>query len=119
MYSNVLLLYCRRTMRLRPQQVADLLGMTCSEYQDLENGNALLHAADARKLATLYNSKPNFFNEAAHQLDVLLSSRLMIQILQADNDRLRASIERLKSQPDGEEKPDPSEPPSSDADRYA
>lgn len=96
MYANILMLYCRRTMRYSPQKAASLLKMTHAEYKELECGNVLPNDAQLRRLGNLYRSEARYFREAAQQLDQLLSSRVVIQILKADNDRLQASLENLK-----------------------
>lgn len=92
MYTNLLMLYCRRTRSYTPHQAARLLGVTTVQYLDLESGNVLLDMAQARQLAKIYDSKADLFYEAAQQLDLLLSTRVVIKILKAENDRLRASL---------------------------
>lgn len=96
MQQNILMLYCRRIMHLSPQKAAELLGMPVSLYRDLECGDVLLDYPQARKLAKLYNSDARFFHEAAQQLDLLLSNKIIIRALIADNERLRADLEKCK-----------------------
>ena len=97
MYRNVLMTFCRRSMKLSAQEAASLLGMPLSLYEDLESGKVLLDYAQAQKLAKLYNSHPQYFLEAAQQLDLLLGNKLIIELLKADNDRLKTSYRSTPS----------------------
>lgn len=69
--------------------------MPVSLYRELECGEVLLNYEQARKLAKLYNSETKYFYEAAQQLDLLQTSRILIQTLMAENDRLRACLGKL------------------------
>jgi len=74
-------------MHFSPQKVADLLDIPVSLYRDLECGNVLLSYTQAQKLAKLYNTEAKYFYEAAQQLDLLLSSKIIIKALKADKER--------------------------------
>jgi plasmid maintenance system antidote protein VapI len=83
-------------MHFSPQDVARQLNIPVSEYKELENGNALLTYAQARKLAKLYDSETKFFYDAAQQLDQFLTNSILVKTLKADNEHLRAELEKLK-----------------------
>ena len=93
---NHLMVYCRKTMRYSPMKVARLMDVDLSTYQELEHGEVLMTFEQARRLAKIYDSKPNYFYEAAQQLDLLLTGRILIHILNADNERLKADLKDLK-----------------------
>jgi len=96
MTQNILMTFCRSFMRYSPRKAAELLRMPVSQYRELECGNVLLNYKQARKMAKLYHSQAKYFYEASQQLDLLQTSRVLIQTLQAENDRLRADLNRLK-----------------------
>lgn len=62
--------------------------MPVSLYRDLECGNVLLNYAQARKLAKLYHTEAKYFYEAAQQLDLLLSSKIIIKTLKAVDEQI-------------------------------
>ena len=97
MIQNILFVFCRSTMHYSPKKVAAHLGIPVGLYRSLEDGEVLLTDEQARKMANLYNAEPKYFYEAAQQLDLLLSSRIIIQALKADNERLRAELNKLSS----------------------
>jgi len=98
MHQNILMVFCRRTMHYSLKQVAARLDMPVSLYRELECGEVLLNYEQAQKLAKLYNSETKYFYEAAQQLDLLESSRIMIKTLMAENERLRAHLGRLNDE---------------------
>ena len=98
------MLYCRRSMRLTAQEAASLLGMSLTLYEDLECGNVLMDQEQAKKLGQLYQSQARYFFEAAQQLDLLLASKAVIEVLKADHDRLQARVSELKDGFDRNEK---------------
>jgi len=85
-------------MHYSPKKVAAKLGMPLSLYRDIECGDVLITYEQARKMAQLYNTETRYFFESAQQLDLLLSSRVIINTLKADNDRLRAEVNKLKDE---------------------
>ena len=96
MTQNILFIYCRSIRHYSQKEVAAHLGMTTFMYREVESGEVLLTYEQARKMAQLYDSEARYFFEAAQQLDLLLSSRIIIQTLKADNDRLRADLHKFK-----------------------
>lgn len=96
MTQNILFVFCRSTMHYSPKKVAAKLGIPVSLYRDIECGNVLLTYEQARKMALLYKTETRYFFEAAQQLDLFLSCRVIIKTLKADNDRLRAELNKLK-----------------------
>ena len=74
-------------MHFSPEKVAGLLNIPVSLYRDLECGNVLLNYAQAQKLAKIYHTEAKYFYEAAQQLDLLLSSKIIIKALKADKER--------------------------------
>lgn len=96
MTQNILFVFCRTIMQYTQKEVADQLGMTIFMYRELESGEILLTYAKARKMAKLYESEPKYFLEASQQLDLLLSSKVIIKTLKAENDRLRAEVNKSK-----------------------
>jgi len=100
MTQNILLVYCRRTMHYSPKKVAAEIGIPVSLYREIECGKALLTYEQARKMAILYKTETGYFFESAQQLDLLLTSRIIIQTLKADNERLRAEMYKMNEEGD-------------------
>ncbi|MDO6435667.1 helix-turn-helix transcriptional regulator [Flavitalea sp. BT771] len=100
MTQNILLVYCRRTMHYSPKKVAATIGIPVSVYREIESGEVLLTYEQARKMAVLYKTETHYFFESAQQLDLLLSSRIIIQTLKADNDRLQAELHKMNERSD-------------------
>jgi transcriptional regulator with XRE-family HTH domain len=96
MTQNILFIYCRSIRHYSQKEVAAHLGMTTLMYREIESGEVLLTYDQARKMAQLYETEAKYFFEAAQQLDLLLSGRIIIKTLKADNDRLRADLHQLK-----------------------
>jgi len=82
-------------MHYSPKKVAAQIGIPVSLYREIECGEVLLTYEQARKMAIFYKTKTEYFYESAQQLDLLLTSKIIIQTLKADNDRLRAELYKM------------------------
>jgi DNA-binding XRE family transcriptional regulator len=79
--ENVLMRFCRRTHRYTPKKVATHLGISVDTYRDIETGNILLNEKQARQLGALYNAPYSYFYKEAQQLDLLLTRKVINDIL--------------------------------------
>jgi len=93
--ENVLMRFCRRTHRYTPKKVATHLGISVETYRDIETGNILLNEKQARQLGALYHAPYSYFYIEAQQLDLLLTRKVINDILKQ---KINLLIEKNKKQ---------------------
>lgn len=96
--ENVLMLFCRETLGYTSDAVAANLGISLSEYQEIETGELLLSEKQARQLGKLFNVKKDYIYEAALQLDSLLAKTEFIKIQKTKIEELKRQIQDLQYQ---------------------
>jgi len=92
--ENVLMRLCRLTHCLSTRQVAAKLEITPGEYTQLETGELTLTSKQAKHLAEIYNIKAKYFQEAAQQLELLLTQKQIIKDLKSENESLNHLMEK-------------------------
>jgi len=95
--ENILTRYCRETQGYTPDAVASHLGMTIGEYLEIETGKVLISEKQARQLGKLFNVKPDYFHEAAEQLDLLLARNEMVKIQKEKIGELKQQLQQLQN----------------------
>lgn len=95
--KNILLVFCRETFQCSPNAIATYLGISVTEYQELESGGCLLTEEQAMQLGMLFNVKEKYIYEAALQLDLLLVKEEMVKIQKNKISQLREQLQELKS----------------------
>ncbi len=76
--ENILLIFCRNTHQYTPEAVATHLGICVADYLELETGQLFITPGQAEQLARLYNTKRDYFYEAAELIDLLLARNEII-----------------------------------------
>ncbi|HEX7906327.1 MAG TPA: helix-turn-helix transcriptional regulator [Chitinophagaceae bacterium] len=96
--ENILMRFCRDTLGYTSAAVAANLGISLSEYQEIETGNMFLSEKQAWQLGKLFNVKKDYFYEAALQLDSLLAKKEIIKIQKTKIEELTKQIKDLQDQ---------------------
>jgi hypothetical protein len=87
--ENILLIFCRNTYQYTPEAVAAHLGTSVADYLELESGQSLIVPKQAEQLACLYNTKSEYFYEAAELIDLLLAHNKVIHFQREQIRQLR------------------------------
>lgn len=91
-----MLLFCRETFQCSPDTIATYLGISISEYQEIETGQMLLTEQQADQLGKLFNVKGYYIYEAALQLDLLLVKDEMVKIQKGKISQLKDQLQELQ-----------------------
>src|SRR5687768_3337327 len=95
--ENIFMRFCRETHNHTLNAMATHLGITTSEYLEIESGRILLSEGRGQLLGKLFNVKSDYFYEAAEQLDLLLARNEMVKILKEKNQQLNQQLRDLKN----------------------
>ena len=87
--ENIVMRYFREIYGHTPTEIAHLLGIPTTEYQEIETGQQLLSESQAEQLALLFNVNKDFLLEAAEQLDLLLARNEIIKIQKGKIEQLQ------------------------------
>ena len=90
--ENIVMRYFRETYGYTPTEIAQNLGISPIEYQQIETGQQLLSESQAEQLALLFNVNKDFLLEAAEQLDLLLARNEIIKIQKEKIDQLQLNV---------------------------
>lgn len=90
---NVLLRFCRLSKGLTKKQVAYILSISLSDYQQLEAGKRPLEVKHAAMLACLYKTRAIYLLDAADQLETFIARGEIVKILQSENERMNLLME--------------------------
>ena len=93
--ENILLSFCRNAQGHTHESVAAHLGISASEYHEIETGKILLTVKQSRQLEKLFNVKADYFYEAALQLDLLWAKNEIIKIQKEKIKELKQKISSL------------------------
>ena len=90
--ENILLSFCRNTQGHTHESVAAHLGISASEYHEIETGAILLTVKQSRQLEKLFNVKADYFYKAALQLDLIWTKTEIIKIQKEKIEELKQKI---------------------------
>jgi transcriptional regulator with XRE-family HTH domain len=97
--ENILMVHLRTSNKRVIKEVAAHLGLTVTQYRQLENGEAMLNRRQAIKLAGLFNVKVDYIFKSAEQLQLVISRKTAITIMKKYIETLEEKIRR-KDEPE-------------------
>ena len=86
---NVLLRFLRESKGIPVKQLAQKLQMSVTDFRALERGEILMRTEHAQKLGKVFKIKPEYIEQEAQQLDMLLTRRMVIKILKNHIEKLK------------------------------
>ena len=95
--ENIVMRYFRETYGHTPTEIAQNLGISPFEYQQIETGQQLLPESQAEQLALLFNVNKDLLLEAAEQLDLLLARNEIIKIQKEKIEQLQQQLLRVQN----------------------